>query len=77
MSLTNILISWSKSPQYVSNGRERGRGGKRERGGEGRMKGGRPKREKVTGKGGRERKKKRKAERKRMGRDGECMKGSE
>jgi len=25
MSLTNILISWSKSPQYISDGRERGR----------------------------------------------------
>lgn len=48
MSLTNILISWSKSPQYVSNGRERGRGREGEAG---RMKG-MPKREKVKGKGG-------------------------
>lgn len=30
MSLTNILISWSKSPQYISNGREKSK----KRGGE-------------------------------------------
>lgn len=61
MSLTNILISWSKSPQYVSNGRERGRerrkGRKKER----------PEREKVKGK--------RKVERKRIGMDGDCERG--
>lgn len=26
MSLTNILISWSKSHQYVANGRKEGKG---------------------------------------------------
>lgn len=31
MSLTNILISWSKSPQYISNGRERRKEGGRKR----------------------------------------------
>lgn len=32
MSFTNILISWSKSPQYISNERERSkRSGREER----------------------------------------------
>lgn len=61
MSLTNILISWSKSPQYISNGRER----REECGGER----GRKKEEKVK-------EGKRKSERKRMARDGEYMRGN-